>query len=190
MKWILAFVISLFAMVVNGQELKVEREFRVKEEIVPKKSREWLNATFPNPKRLKWYFEKSKESETFEAKFKQNKSRYSVEFNKEGLIEDVEIDTKLKELDTPIADAICSTLSAFGKFRVLKVQEQWTAISSDLLQQALLETNKSLATIRYEIEFMAVIDDIDGLWEGLFDTNGTLLERRRIELRPTDNLNF
>jgi len=190
MKWFIVILSLLSTLSLIGQEVKTEIETRIKGDQIPQNSLNWVETTFPERKRLKWYSENNNNKMTFEAKFKYSGSRYSVEFDKEGSIEDVEVNVKLKDIQEDISGAISKTLNNFEKYRIVKIQEQWTAKSSDLLQKALIEQNKSLATIRYEIEFRAIIEGIDGFWEGLFDTKGALLQRSRIALRPTDNLDF
>jgi hypothetical protein len=44
--------------------------------------------------------------------------------------------------------------------------------------------------INYEIEYYGKTDKDNTLWEGLFDANGRLIEKRSVNLKLTDNLDY
>ncbi len=184
---LLAACISLPAL---SQEIKIERETRVKSTVIPQASVNWINTSFPDAKRIRWYQEVTSGKKSYEAKFKALGTTLSVEFSEEGFLEDVEIDKKLKKLPMSTKEALAESFHQFEKFKIVKLQEQWTGTSPGLVQHAILNNDPSQITIRFEIVFRAKIDDEQGIWEGLFDMQGTLLRKRRIVLRPTDNLDY
>ena len=79
--------------------------------------------------------------------------------------------------------------SNFLKYRIRKIQQQWTGTPDDL-EDATDENEIDNITIRYEIEFYGRNEEERSLWEGLFDNRGNFIEKRKVILRPTDNLNF
>lgn len=174
----------------NAQEVKEEREQRVKEKVVPGAIREWLSDTYPKAKKVKWYFETNSGKDSYEAKFKFGGERHSVEFSTEGIVEDIEIDKSLKELSPEVQDALKGAFGKFKKFKLEKIQEQWSADTPDQLKSAILNQDPAQATILYEVEFRAEIEGKLEYWEGLFNPEGKLLLRRKRVLRPTDNLDF
>uniref|UniRef100_UPI004048C90E hypothetical protein n=1 Tax=Roseivirga sp. TaxID=1964215 RepID=UPI004048C90E len=187
----LLFLVFIFtSSQIFAQNDKIEAEQRIKKIEVPDNSIAWLNASFPNLKKVKWYSETTSHIKSFEAKFKLNKINYSVEFSQNGLIEDVEIERKLSELTNQARENLTSSFQQFEKFKLTKIQEQWTSDASEKLSQALISKDPSSITIKYEVEFSAVIEGSYALWEGLFDANGLLLNVRKIKLRATDNLDY
>ncbi len=184
---LLAACISLPAL---SQEIKIERETRVKSTVIPQASVNWINASFPDAKRIRWYQEVTSGKKSYEAKFKALGTTLSVEFSEEGFLEDVEINKKLKQLPNLTKEALSKSFLQFEKFKIVKLQEQWTGTSPELIQKAALNNDPSQITVRFEIVFRAKIDGKQGIWEGLFDGQGTLLRKKRIVLRPTDNLDY
>ncbi len=180
----------------HAQEMKIEKEHRVEEELVPAEAREWMAATFPQIKKVKWYQEQSSRygmaemQNSFEAKFKFNGHLTSVEFSAQGEVEDVEINRSLRELDSPSRNNLNRKFRSFSKFKLIKLQEQWSGPDSDGLKEAILQNDFNKATIRYEVEFKALWEGKHTLWEGLFDQEGELLLIREIQLRPVDNLDL
>ncbi len=173
-----------------GQDAKSEKEERISHSSVPEMSEEWLDNTFGALKKVKWYRETTSGKLSFEAKFKHLRKRYSVEFSPDGNVEDVEQLIRWKKLDSEIKSVLSQAFDRLQKFRLYKIQRQWTADSGRQLSQAIKSNDNSLARIHYEVEFKAVLDGKYMMWEGLFDTEGRLISKRPIELRPTDNLDF
>ncbi len=179
-----------------AQEVKIEKEHRVAVSEVPSAAVEWLSTTFPQLKKVKWYLEESSRNETdeltqsFEAKFKRKGRLVSVEFSSLGLVEDVETDKSLHSLNLEIRKNLLESFQDIPKFKLIKLQEQWSHEDPVSLQGAILEDRIDRITTRYEIEFKAKFESEHATWEGLFDQNGQLISRRKIVLRPTDNLDL
>jgi hypothetical protein len=185
------FCIFLFSStLIFAQNEKIEAEHRVKSTDVPIKSIEWLSRSFLNTRKVKWYQETTSGIKSFEAKFKLNRKKYSVEFSETGLIEDVEIKRELDLIEEPYLSNLKDAFGLFEKFKLSKIQEQWTSDVSEKLSLAIRENNSDLITIRFEVEFTAIIDGSYSLWEGLFDQNGIMLSKREVKLRATDNLDY
>lgn len=185
---VLAF--CFYSLALSAQEVKKEREERVRAMEVPRKSLSWLSKSFPAIKRVKWYREETSGRKSFEAKFKRKGSKYSVEFSESGVIEDIEISKGLSDLPESIRQKLKAAFAGYSKFKLIEFQEQWTAGSPQLLQQALLSQESTQIITRYEVVFKAMIEGEHTLWEGLFDAEGRLLSKRKVALRPTDNLDF
>jgi hypothetical protein len=185
------FFIFLFSStLIFAQNEKIEAEQRIKSTEVPTKSIEWLRQSFPNTRKVKWYQETTSGVKSFEAKFKLNSNKYSVEFSENGLIEDVEILREIDRIEEPYLSNLKDAFGQIEKFKLSKIQEQWTSDFSEKLSLAIRENNSALITIRFEVEFTAIIDESFSLWEGLFDQNGNLLYKRKVKLRATDNLDY
>jgi len=182
--------LHLVGIGVWAQEVKTESEKRINPSEAPQLSNDFISATFDDIKRLKWYKEVTSGKKSYEAKFKFSRRKYSVEFDDEGNIEDVEIAFKLKELPPSVGEAMEEAFSKIEKFKLQKIQEQWSAKDEISLREAIVTQNRSLATIQYEVVFRGVIDGENAIWEGTFSEKGALLKRQKVILRPTDNLDF
>ena len=182
----------MFSVTLSAQEsgTKIEKEFKVNADQVPERSSTWIAEAFPNASKVKWYSEETSGKKSYEAKLKWQNRKYSVEFSKEGDIEDVEIKLNWKKLPEDIRKQLKNSFSQIEKFKLLKIQEQWSAADPDLLKAAIQQRDKKQINVKYEVEFRAMINGVHGQWEGLFDTSGKLLQTRRILTRPTDNLDF
>lgn len=184
----LIFLIVSFCSFAQG--VKTEKEFRLSEEEAPEVAREWMSLAFQNAKRIKWYFEEGKDSQSYEAKFKLNSKKYSVEFDKAGAIEDVEIGLSWNKMDKEIKQKLQTSFGQFEKFKLRKIQKQWSAPTSKALKEAIINNQPEGIIQRYEVEFRARIDGVLSYWEGLFDKEGVLIQKVRIITRATDNFDF
>ena len=68
---------------------KYEKEYRIKTAKVPQAALEFIHSA-GFAKKVKWYREEGLTSNSIEAKTKHHKTKYSIEFNTAGEIEDVE----------------------------------------------------------------------------------------------------
>jgi len=187
---IVLFFLSSFQSVQLTAQDKIERERRVKKSEVPKEEREWMRGAYENTRRIKWYYEETSGKSSYEAKIKVNNRQISVEFNTSGIIEDIEIQIEADELPQVTAENIMKYFQKeYRKFDLRKIQEQWTGEPEDL-EDAVDENEMDDIVIMYEIEYYGVSDSDKSLWEGLFDSEGNFIKKRKIVLRPADNLNF
>lgn len=81
-------------------QTKNEKEERIKKEVFPKIALLTLNDLPQSSKRLKFYRETDGDKKSYEAKFKLNRKIYSIEFNSQGQLEDVEVKIKKKVYST------------------------------------------------------------------------------------------
>lgn len=190
MRFLVLTILTFCSLNLWAQDTKREQEQRLPADQVPETSQAWLEQAFQGVKKVKWYREITSGKTSFEAKFKDGGHRYSVEFSVSGVVEDVEKKVTLGQLPANERNLLKKGFSQLKKFKLVKIQEQWTAPTSEALLKAIQSNDPGMATIRYEVEFRAEIDGVNSLWEGLFDQSGTLLSKRRVQLRPTDNLDY
>ena len=185
-------IIPLLIPLISPAQTKVEVERRVDATEVPAAAREWVSDTYDQPRRLRWIYEESSDGLSYEAKLKHRRRWHSVEFGQDGTLQDVEIIVRDRELPETVRQPIRAYLdSVYTRHRIKKVQRQFTG-SSSALRQAVREesTDKVGVAERYEVEFYGRDKQGKALWEGLFDDTGRLLRKRRVVLRPTDNLTY
>jgi hypothetical protein len=190
MKKTLIIAISLFLSFKISAQEKIEREKRVRRNEVPESAIKFMDDAFEGLKRIKWYHEITSGKESYEAKLKWDGKIYSVEFNDNGVIEDIERQLDFNELPDEVKGNLNDWFQCnYTRFKIRKLQEQWTG-SPDDLEDAIDEQEIEEVEIRYEIEYYGKNEEQDNLWEGLFDDEGKFIQKRKMIIRPTDNLNF
>lgn len=189
MRTLMISVLLLFPILVWSQ-VKFERESRLKETEIPAPARQFITEADIQT-RVKWYYEENLEGNSVEAKFRQGKSRYSVEFDTLGNIQDVEIEIEPNTLSKQQQQKLNGALDAlFTKYRIRKIQRQYRGSSSELQEVLQKEGVLSSAQIRYEIVIKGRNDDGVKLYEITFDEEGQLLEQRQIIFRNSEHLEY
>jgi len=179
----------LLAYTAQGQQ-KLERETTIKKELVPAQALQFIEGV-KDKKRLKWYFEENLEGASVEAKFKAEGSKYSIEFDTAGYIEDVEVVRKMRQMPVPVLKSICTTLDTiFTRHRIGKIQQQFTGSRQALLQVANRQQVPPEVVVRYEVVVKGKKDKAARLYEMTFNDTGKLLNTRQIIFKNTDNLEY
>lgn len=187
---LISFILLLLASLSLQAQEKRERERKIKTTEAPEDARKWLNQAYSNPSSVNWYKQDDSGELSYEAKFKWKSKWHSVKFNPEGNIEDIEIRINRNEIPSDPQKKIWEYFSSnYDKFKIKKIQLQWTGNEKDLLN-ALQNNQTQNLTLRYEIEFQGRDQNENRLWEGLFDDSGSLIKRSKIILAPTDNLTY
>ena len=167
---------------------EIERGIHASE--VPSVAQDWLSETYVNTPRIHWYLEKSSDGTSYEAKLRQRGAWHSVEFDEDGTLQDVEIVVALNELPEPVRQGMEAYFdTTYAKHRIRKIQQQLTG-PPEAVRAAIRDEPAQAVTYRYEVEFYGKNNRSKALWEGLFDDRGRLQRKRKIVLRPTDNLNY
>ncbi len=107
---------------------------------------------------------------------------YSVEFDQQGNLEDIEI--LIKEVDIPNEsfDLIKGYLKkTFTKHRILRIQQQYPVSDDEPVQQTIRNAfqNLILPSIRYEIMVAGKKEDGFQDYEILFDADGNFIKQRK-----------
>jgi S-adenosylmethionine:diacylglycerol 3-amino-3-carboxypropyl transferase len=175
---------SLFA------QQKYEREYRVKQEEVPASAQAFLAACSFSAK-VKWFGEESLEGHSVEAKLKEEKVKYSIEFDTLGNLQDVEIDIPWEEVEQSAQEDILAHLNQqFEKHRLIKIQLQWTGSEAAVLELIRTgKTDKALNT-KYEIVLKGKQGNKSAWYEFLFSEDGSFERKAIIIFRNTDNLDY
>lgn len=190
MKIIFSILVSLVMITLHAQ-VKDETEKRIRKNEVPIDVRDWFNDTYENGKKVKWYYQTDGDKEVYEAKLMHQNKKHSVEILPTGEGLNIEILIDFDSIESNVKKNIEEYLTAnYSKFKIEKTQKQYTGSSDDL--EDFIDENEldDDLEIKYEIEFYGKNDLENELWEGLFNTNGELIERRKIKLKATDNLDY
>ena len=186
----------LFLTMVNTAfaQVKYEKEYRLDIAEVPDSARQFL-AELAFEKRIKWYQEEGLEDVSIEAKTKNkgNRKKYSIEFDKNGIFEDVEIEIGWAEIPSAVQHRVCSYLDrSFDKFKIERAQVQFTgehpAIKAKV-REASVQPSPQVTT-RYELIAKVKKEKNFQKLELLFNLEGELIRQSRIVSTNTDNLEY
>lgn len=156
-------------------QTKNEREERIKISEFPEKAQNVIEALPKNCKRLKFYKETDGNKQSFEAKFKYEKRLYSLEFSKDGTVEDIEVKTKFKRLNGNIKSRINSYFkSTFNKRKIIKIQEQFIYNKKETASKFVEDVinKKTNALPNFEIIAEVRTEDTRNIREFTFDSKG------------------
>lgn len=170
-------------------DVKSEQEQRAKITDVPDPAKQWLQTNFPAITKMKWYVEQSSGKQSYEAKFKRNKRKFSAEFSSLGVFEDLEITLKFNDMSKQTRAQMESYLNSnYSKYKIVKVQAQ----VYDDIQGSLesIDKNNFDFVESYEMEFHGKNSEENELWEAQFNANGLMLNLRKIVQKSNDNLSY
>lgn len=165
-------------------QIKNEKEFRILLPEFPKPAQNILVFIPEKAKRIRYYKETDVEKESFEAKFKYQKHWYSVEFDANGNLEDVEVLIKEKQIKKTIKNTIITYLKTNSdKFKIIKIQEQYVYSKTTNNIQFLNSIFKNRIQIPSRFELIVAIktNKVWQLKEITFNQNGTFVNARNLQ---------
>ncbi len=176
------FVLSLlvFGTAAYGQN-KYEREHRIKKSQFPKNALQYIQEKLIDARKVRFYKEIDSAKVSYEAKFKKDRLRYSIEFSETGVLEDVELLIKPVDIPEEAYANITNYLGTyFTKYRIRKMQQQYPMLDGDTektLRNAF--QNLLIPSVKYELIVAGKKDKEFLQYEVLFDADGTFENLRR-----------
>lgn len=178
-------IITLLALVFCcslSAQAKYEREFRIKKSQFPQASLALAEPFLDGVRKLRYYKEIDSSRQTYEIKFKRDKLNYSVEFNDQNVLEDIEVG--IAKVDIPKASylAIETYLKEnFSKYKIRKIQQQYPSAAFSSTEETFRNAfqNMMLPEIRYELIVHAKTTGPYMDFEILFDFEGKFLNQRK-----------
>jgi hypothetical protein len=171
-------------------QLKYEKESRLKKADIPPLAFELIES-LAIPGKTKWYLEQSLNGNSVEAKFRFNQKYYSIEFDTEGNLQDVEITIQINEISDKVKETIFKKLeSEFNKYSIQKIQAHYPGKSAEVLSIIKKPLNLNGKTVKYELIVNGKTGNTTKQYEIVFDTNGILTEKKEIIQKNADNLEF
>lgn len=181
-------LIHCFISYTIAQE-KVEKEESIQKSEVNSRALNFVEAANFS-KKVRWYKEYGISKESLEAKVKFKRHWYSIEFDSDGNLEDIEQVVKFRKLPKEVRAAMSDNLSdRFNKFRVLRTQLQWLENPKTLL--TFFNNQNARPTVEgYELEVEGYLDGKIRTYEVTCTSSGNVISVLRYVPRPTDNLDF
>jgi hypothetical protein len=171
-------------------QLKYEKESRLKRANIPPMAKELIDS-LAIPGKIKWYSEESLTGSSVEAKFRFNKKKYSIEFDKEGNLQDVEITIEITEIQENVKEIIVKKLeSEFNKYSIQKIQAHYPGNNHEILSIIKNPQKETGNNVKYELIIIGKTGNTTKQYEMVFDNNGILTEKKEIIQKNADNLEF
>ena len=168
---------------------KIEREFGISQAEFPADAVEVLAHYEVDFKKVRWYKEIQNEKLSYEAKVKQSRNRYSIEFDSIGNLEDIEKLVSFKKLPAETHRILSDALEKeLGKYKIIKTQIQYLNPDNEIKKLADLSPKNS--QIRYEIELYSKKDSSKKLMEYLISGKGEIISSREVVIRSSENLTY
>ena len=147
--------IVVFLMLVGNTHVmaqqKYEREVRIQATDVPADALNFVNSS-PIDSKIKWYREINLNTTSIEAKTKYKRHRYSIEFSENGILEDIEVEIKVRDLNPEIIKKIRATIEkSLGDFKLEKIQLQYTGDRELLKTVFNTHPVPDALTVKYEL---------------------------------------
>ena len=163
----------------NAQN-KYEREYRIKKSQFPEQALTYIEKELKEAKRIRFYKETDSTKVSYEAKFKKDRLKYSVEFDEGGVLEDIELLIRPVDIPNDTFLKINDFLDKdFIKFRIRKIQQQYPLGKKDtetVVKNAF--QNLMLPYIKYEIIVSGKKNKGYAQYEVLFDAEGNFVKMR------------
>lgn len=191
-----ALFLSFFLQqLLYAQDLKEEVENSIEREEMPASALDALEDFLEDQTvtDLEYFRETDGETTTFETKLNWQGYQYSIEFTDEGSLLDIEQLIEFSEIPEEAQVRITDKMEEqFSGFRMTRIQRQFIADEEDEegedVIEDFLENDMDDLIIRYEIEVEGQNRREMGSFEMLFDSEGELIQRRRIVRRSLDNI--
>lgn len=175
----------ILSVSIIGAQNKYEREFRIRKSQFPENALSYISEKLEDARRIRFYKETDSSKVSFEAKFKKDRLRYSIEFDEKGVLEDIEIEIKPVDIPDSSFSKITSDLSnRFSKYRIRKIQQQYPNLNGDTettVKNAF--QNLMLPSIKYELIVAGKKSKSYEQFEILYDAEGRF-EKLRKSLPP------
>ncbi|MFD0861022.1 hypothetical protein ACFQ1M_02280 [Sungkyunkwania multivorans] len=173
----------LFIASLGFAQQKEEREFRIDKEQFPKNALQSLEPQLMDARRVRYYKEIDGDNISYEIKFKKRRAFYSVEFNEQGVLEDIEFVIKKIEIPEASYDRMNAYLKKhFEKFRIKKIQQQYPCADAEDTQSTIYKAFQNLLIegLNYEIVVSGKKQKEYRYYELLFDAEGNFLLSREL----------
>lgn len=161
---------------------KYEREYRIRKSQFPEKAMAYIQEKLNDARRIRYYKETDSAKISYEVKFKKDQLWYSIEFDKQGALEDIEILIKSIDIPNDTFESIQNYLTThFKKHRIRKIQQQYPFSEKEPVEKTVKSAfqNLILPSINYELIVAGKKEKNFEKFEVLFDAGGNFKSIRK-----------
>lgn len=176
----LLLIVFFCSLPLFGQN-KYEREHRIRKAQFPEKAHRFIAGQLQQARRIRYYRETDSTEISYEVKFKKDRLHYSVEFDEQGQLEDIEILVKEVDLPSESFSNIRGYLdTSFHKYRIRRIQQQYVVTAGEAVETTLKNAfqNLLLPGINYELMVSGKREKGYLDYEILFDSGGNFIRQR------------
>lgn len=171
---------------------KKEREKSITADKFPPQSLSMIESLLEQSKRMHYYLETDGESVSYEVKLKYKKQKYSIEFDADGQLLDIEKLIEWDDLDETVQSNMNMALDEkWERSKVMRLQRQFRYREGSVRQLTELppsDANNWEVLYELEVEVQKAAKEQLTAFELLFDSRGALISFRPIEKVAIDNL--
>lgn len=174
--------LTLFYLCFGYTQYKQEREFRILQKQFPENALAFLENKIDGAKRVRYYKEMDSSRTSYETKFKKDRLHYSIEFDEQGLLEDIEITIKKVDIpDESWLNILAYLNQKFQDLKIRKIQQQYPVQENESVETTLKNAfqNLLLPTLNYELIVSAKEQKNYQQYEILFDAEGNFKKLRK-----------
>lgn len=187
------FALIVILLLVSGNvfsQLKYEKESRLKRSEIPVAALNLLES-IAVPGKIKWYLEEGLQGKTIEAKFRFNNNYYSIEFDTQGNLQDIEKTISFTEVPDNVKESVIKKLeSEFSKFSITKTQVHYPGKNPEIVSIIRNPRAEIPNHVKYELIVNGKTGNTAKQYEMIFDHNGVLTGTKEIIQKNADNLEF
>ncbi len=193
MKKIAILIFCFISTLSQAQNKKIEKEERIDRSKMPEASSILIDNIPKKARKLRYFHETDGEKESYEAKFKYQGSIFSIEFEKEGNLQDIEVTLDKNQLPKPSFKKIKEYLkTSHERHKIEKIQAQYLPTDETSIKNLLL---KSLAFSSHHPDNYEIIVAVKNKgklkkFEMFFSENGKFKTQREIIRNSYDYLIF
>lgn len=159
-------------------QVKYEKEERIQKEALPTAVGKLLPLMEIHSKRMRYYREFDGQSISYEVKFKKHGTHFSLEFNQEGVLEDVEVLISKSALPTAVLETV---KTGFQRVKLTRIQKQFVHPKGGNPAQTLQAVfENQIAPTAYELEVSGKTQNGYRQFELLIAPSGKLLKKSTI----------
>ena len=183
-------VLGILAFSFAFTQDKFEKESRVKRADVPSSALKFVDSVGLKS-RVKWFREEGLLQKSYEAKFRRNKIKYSVEFDSLGVLQDVEIDLSFEDLQENLRTEIMQEfISTCAGVKIIKVQKQISGSASEMLAFLINGSQTAHLVTKYEFIVSCTVKKKVDMYEYLFSDLGKKISILKIVLKNSSHLEY
>mgnify|MGYP003624847459 FL=1 len=180
MKFSLFLVFLCFNFSLLFSQEKYEREHRINKTDFPAKASDLIQEKIVDSKKIKFYKEIDSLKITFKAKFKEDRLWYSIDFNKDGDLDNIKVQIKSVDIPNDSFETITSYLEdSFKSYKIKNIQQKYAANNEVDVTFKNAFQNLMLPSLQYELLIAGKMNTHKEQFQILFDAEGVFKSSRK-----------
>ena len=181
-KQVFFILLLFFSGIFMHAQNKYEQEHRILKKQFPEKALTTITKKLEDARHIRYYKEIDSTKINYKVKFKKDRLRYSVNYDKQGVLENIGIIIKPIDIPTGSFTKIEAYLTAeFNKYRIKKIHQQYPVSTDEDAEITIKNAFQNL--ILPEINYVLIVVGKKGKthqeYEFFFNAEGDLIKLRK-----------